>query len=316
MGGLTRVFIASTGGHLTELVLLAPRLRPHADDELWVTFSSQQSHALLATHPTRYVRNTPPRDWRSLLINANTARRILDSNVDSVVSSGAGIALSFLPLARARGIDTHYIECCARVEGPSVSGRILEKVPGVRLYTQYPDFKSKRWTYRGSVLDGYEPVSVATPPALRRVVVTVGTLNFSFMRLLERARQILPDEVQVTVQAGADAARLVWPGVTIKQTMDADELSAAMQEADVVVAHAGIGSALSALEVGKIPILVPRVSSRGEHVDDHQSQIASHLLSRRLAVMADGDTLGLDHFVEALSSKAVRPVLQRKFLLN
>jgi UDP-N-acetylglucosamine transferase subunit ALG13 len=283
---------------------------------LWVTFSSRQSRALLASRPTEYVRNTPPRDWRSILINTKNARRILNSSVDSVVSSGAGIALSFLPLARARGIDTHYIECSARVTGPSVSGRILETVPGVRLYTQYPDQTSERWSYRGSVFDDYDTMPVSAPQELRSVFVTVGTLNFSFMRLLERLRRVLPASVQVTVQAGVDTGQLVWPGATIKELLDANELSAAMEAADVVVAHAGIGSALSALRVGKVPILVPRMSSCNEHVDDHQLQITSHLSALGLAVITDADTLGPVHFAEALTRRAVRPVGERLFELS
>ena len=41
------------------------------------------------------------------------------------------------------------------------------------------------------------------------------------------------------------------------------ELTQAMQEADVVVAHAGVGTALAALEVGKCPVLVPRRLAHG-----------------------------------------------------
>ena len=43
---------------------------------------------------------------------------------------------------------------------------------------------------------------------------------------------------------------------------------AATAAADVVISHAGVGSALTALRCGKRPILVPREAARGEHVDD------------------------------------------------
>jgi hypothetical protein len=100
---MTRLLVASTGGHLAELVLLAPRLLPSAGHDLWVTFDSQQSRTLLAEQSVRYVRNTPPRDWRSVIANARTARSIFrTASIETVVSNGAGIALSFLPLARAK----------------------------------------------------------------------------------------------------------------------------------------------------------------------------------------------------------------------
>ena len=45
----------------------------------------------------------------------------------------------------------------------------------------------------------------------------------------------------------------------------------------VVVTHGGIGSVLLALSVGKRPIVMPRCSRLGEHVDDHQIAFAERL---------------------------------------
>jgi UDP-N-acetylglucosamine transferase subunit ALG13 len=67
------------------------------------------------------------------------------------------------------------------------------------------------------------------------------------------------------------------------------ELVDAIARADVVVSHSGIGSALDVLEAGKVPVLVPRRASRGEHVDDHQRLIARELHVRGLAVHRELD---------------------------
>jgi UDP-N-acetylglucosamine transferase subunit ALG13 len=64
-----------------------------------------------------------------------------------------------------------------------------------------------------------------------------------------------------------------------------------MREADVVVAHAGVGTALAAFEVGKCPLLVPRRLALGEHVDDHQTEVAGELGGRGLALTIDADDL-------------------------
>jgi UDP-N-acetylglucosamine--N-acetylmuramyl-(pentapeptide) pyrophosphoryl-undecaprenol N-acetylglucosamine transferase len=313
---MTRLLVASTGGHLTELVLLAPRFSPPADDELWVTFDSQQSRTLLAGCNVRFIRDTPPRDWRGVLINAVVARTILsDADIDMVVSNGAGVALSFLPQARVKGIPTHYIECSARTEGASVTGRILQHLGGVRLYTQHPELRNSRWWYGGSVFDSYQAISVISPPPLRRVIITVGTLDFSFQRLLDRLKFVLPAQVDVVVQAGPDSSRINWPGARVEALMDPNELSQLMEQADVVVTHAGIGSALMAFEAGKSPILVPRMKSHGEHVDDHQTQIARQFAERGLAVMTDASTLDLDSFSAALSRCVKRAPERRDFPL-
>lgn len=312
---MTRMLVASTGGHLTELTVLAPRIWPPDPDELWVTFDSEQSRSLLAGRRVRYVRDTPPRDWRSVLVNTRAAWAMLDEGVDTVISNGAGIAVSFLPLARAKGISSHYIECSARAEGPSMAGRIIERAGGVSVYTQYPELANSRWKYSGSAFDGFRAVAVQRPPALRTVFVTVGTLDFSFMGLLTRLRSILPETVKVIVQAGTDSDRLNWPRAIIRSKMGFEEIRSTIKQADVVVAHAGVGSALGALDGGKVPVLVPRHQSLGEHVDDHQAEIARHLAERGLAVVGDSATVSLDDLLKTLPMR-VAHAGQRRFVLQ
>ena len=90
------------------------------------------------------------------------------------VSTGSGVALSFLPLAAAHGIPAHYIESAARVMEPSLTGRLLQRVPGIRLYRQYPDAARGKWRYAGSVFEGFEAAMTPTRP-VRRIVVTLGS---------------------------------------------------------------------------------------------------------------------------------------------
>ena len=91
------------------------------------------------------------------------ARRIFNRvDVKSIISTGSGIALSFLPYTAARRIPAHYIESAARVDAPSLTGRLLQLVPGVRLYRQYPTAEQGRWRYSGSVFDGFQPISELT----------------------------------------------------------------------------------------------------------------------------------------------------------
>ena len=47
--------------------------------------------------------------------------------------------------------------------------------------------------------------------------------------------------------------------------------------ADVVVTHAGVGSILTCLRLGRTPLVVPRQSRFGEHVDDHQVELTRAL---------------------------------------
>jgi UDP-N-acetylglucosamine transferase subunit ALG13 len=68
--------------------------------------------------------------------------------------------------------------------------------------------------------------------------------------------------------------------------------------AEAVITHAGVGSILCARRAGHLPIVVPRRRRHGEHVDDHQAELARALDERR-AVVAVWE---VDRLTEALES--------------
>ena len=57
----------------------------------------------------------------------------------------------------------------------------------------------------------------------------------------------------------------------------ADECLRRLAWADVVVAHAGMGSILTALDAGKPVVVLPRQARLGEHRNDHQAATVRHL---------------------------------------
>ena len=60
-----------------------------------------------------------------------------------------------------------------------------------------------------------------------------------------------------------------------------------MLEARVVVTHAGVGSIMTALTLGKQPIVVPRQKRFHEAVDDHQLALARRLDKAGLVVLTE-----------------------------
>jgi UDP-N-acetylglucosamine--N-acetylmuramyl-(pentapeptide) pyrophosphoryl-undecaprenol N-acetylglucosamine transferase len=76
--------------------------------------------------------------------------------------------------------------------------------------------------------------------------------------------------------------------------MSRDDLARTIDWADVVIAHCGVGSALSVLKQGKSPLLVPRRASHEEHVDDHQELIGRELEARGLATVREADSITRD----------------------
>lgn len=56
-----------------------------------------------------------------------------------------------------------------------------------------------------------------------------------------------------------------------------------IRSASVAITHAGAGSTLLCIEQGKHPVMVPRRSRLGEHVDEHQLPFAEKLEAGGLA---------------------------------
>ena len=304
------LFVASTGGHLEELFRLRDRLRPAATEVHWATADTEQSRELLAGESVSWMPVVPPKDWAGAIRCLGQASRIVGAvDAQRVVSTGAALALPFFVAARLRGLECHYVESAARSDGPSLTGRLSRRVPGVRLYTQYPGWADARWRFVGSVFDGFEPDAPAQPlpsGGLRRVVVTLGTqAGFSFRRALEALVRELPaicaPDVEILWQTGGtDTTGL---GIDAHPTVPPHVLRAAVDEADLVVGHAGVGSALCAIDSGRSPMLMPRQSTFGEHTDDHQLLIAAELAGRGLAVQATPEELTADALLRAAAGR-------------
>ncbi len=293
---LTTLLVASGGGHLEQLVELAPRLRGVDNDYIWVTWRSPQSVSLLADKEVVFVRPTQPRDPIGTSKNFDYAARLAGRrDVTAIVTTGAQVAIPFLIVGRALSKSCHFIESAARCDGPSLSARLARMIPGMHLYSQYRSWADDTFRYAGSVFDDYRTARVengASPPGSRpwNIVVTLGTLeNWEFRRLVEACIRVIPEGSNVLWQTGAtDVSGLPIEG---RGVVTNHELGAAIAAADVVISHSGVGSALTALRCGKRPILVPREAAHGEHVDNHQRQVAIELSSRGLALFRTPEEL-------------------------
>lgn len=305
------LLVASTGGHLEQLLRLRDRLGDVLGATEWATFDGPQSRALLRDETVHYVGYIRPRDIAAAVKDTPAAIRIVRSReYRAVVSTGAGIALPFFLAASAHGVPRYYIESAARANGPSLTGRLVGHIPGTRLFTQYQSWAGDRWSFVGSLFDAFEPGgSVVSPPtpatSLRHVVVTLGTMpRYGFRRVVERLAMILPEvcapDVEVLWQTGA--TDLSGLGVKGRNQVPADELQNAVRGADLVISHGGIGSALTALEAGRVPVMVPRRVAFGEHVDDHQVLICDHLGQRGIAVAREAHLLSAADLWEAAHS--------------
>ncbi|MCC2314577.1 glycosyltransferase [Cellulomonas xiejunii] len=290
---------ASTGGHLAELVRIEAALGS-APESLWITFDTPQSRSLLAGRRVLHVPEVTQRDLAGTVRAARLVRRLLrtsDVRFDGALSTGAAIAAAVLPAARSRRIPAVYVESMTRTEGPSMTGRLLEAVPGVRLVRQSDLWERRGWSHWAGVAASWRRAPSAAGP-VRRVFVTLGTTRkYPFDALLDALARVLPPGVEVTWQVPY-APRRTLPGTVVEQIRPErfDELA---READVTVCHGGAGSLLRLWELGVHPLVVPRRAARGEHVDDHQAQIARLVEGHGLGRVVEAPDLRWEDVVEA-----------------
>ena len=104
------------------------------------------------------------------------------------------------------------------------------------------------------------------------ILVTLGTQNQSFVRLLELIENSnIKDEI--VVQAGK--TKFESKKMKIFDYIPYEEMNELIKKSDLIITHGGTGSILMPLKMGKKVIAVPRLAKYAEHVDDHQTQLTS-----------------------------------------
>lgn len=107
------------------------------------------------------------------------------------------------------------------------------------------------------------------------VLVLLGTQNNDFTRLLRAVQENIDNKViedEVVVQAGF--TKFDSRDMKIFDFIDKEKLFELIDKADLIITHGGVGSIIASLKKGKKVIVVPRQKKYGEHVNNHQLQIA------------------------------------------
>lgn len=122
----------------------------------------------------------------------------------------------------------------------------------------------------------------------RLILLTLGTHEQPFERALELVAGLEgPDEF--LIQHGSTLPRPDLLDAEWVDYLESDELLANMRRASVVISHAGVGSIITAVRNGKLPVVLPRLARYGEHVDDHQLQLAGRFAAKGLVLVCGPD---------------------------
>lgn len=106
------------------------------------------------------------------------------------------------------------------------------------------------------------------------IFVTVGSQKFPFDRLIQRVDQMLEEGVlgeEVFIQTGtSDYA----PRCRHQPFCEREQFEELLEACSILITHGGAGTMVEAVKRGKRVVAVPRLARYGEHVDDHQLELA------------------------------------------
>lgn len=135
------LLISSTGGHFQALQRLHTFWSKH--DCCWVTFQTPSTELVLSNEKVYWAYSPTNRNIPNLIRNFFLALYvILKERPQLVLSTGAGVVVPFIILAKLCGIQTAFIESFTRVKELSLSARLV--LPFLdALYVQWEQLQAK-----------------------------------------------------------------------------------------------------------------------------------------------------------------------------
>ncbi len=237
------------------------------------TFDKPDARSRVEEHliPIRFPTN---RIVKNALLNGVIALRTIRAfRPDVIVSAGTAPAVSSFWVTKvvSRAV-TVYIEPVDGLRMPTLTARLVWRARMSPLCNMIRSW----WAGRGATRSG---------------------LRYESLRCRWDARAGLPAPLanarsgsrrlpflDVTAQWGCGSKP--WPDVRGETLMAHNRLVRSIQGATIVVSQASPGLARSILSEGRPWIAVPRLSSLGERVDDHQVDLAHYMQSKGVATLA------------------------------
>lgn len=114
------------------------------------------------------------------------------------------------------------------------------------------------------------------------IFVTVGTHEQQFNRLVKKIDELKQDGLiqdDIVIQTGFctyEPRYCEW-----KSLFSYEEMLFYVEKADIVITHGGPSSFIMPLQMGKIPVVVPRKLEFNEHVNNHQLDFAREVAKRQ-----------------------------------
>lgn len=138
------------------------------------------------------------------------------------------------------------------------------------------------------------------------IFVTVGTHEQPFNRLIECIDNLKRDGViteNVIMQTGFSTYKAKY--CQWNDFFPYREMEKYVADAHIVITHGGPASFIMPLQIGKMPIVVPRQKKFNEHVNDHQVEFAKAVFQRMGTIIPIFDIKELEGKIRSFDETVV-----------
>lgn len=121
------------------------------------------------------------------------------------------------------------------------------------------------------------------------ILVCVGASEYRFDRLLKMIDDLCDEKVLDCTKIIAQIGNTDYQPRNYKSfhLLGREEFQQYMEKSDLVITHAGTGSVIPPLKLGKKVIIVPRREKYKEHLDDHQLELTDLFTNAGYTLSAD-----------------------------
>ena len=131
-----------------------------------------------------------------------------------------------------------------------------------------------------------------------KLFVPLGTQKFPFNRLVKALNEMVNSGIytsqEIVMQSTIYEEK---PLFTHHEIIPLETFNSYLDKAEVIITHSGVNSIISSMNRKKPLIIVPRMKKYGEHVDDHQIEIAD-LMEQKFDVLVAKNTAQLVNLIE------------------
>lgn len=140
-----------------------------------------------------------------------------------------------------------------------------------------------------------------------KIFVPLGTQKFPFERIIRAINSLIEKnlykEDEILMQSMLFPITPQFKHVNMIANKD---FNCYMSKAEIIITHSGVNSIISAMSLNKPLIICPRLKKFGEHVDNHQDEIAT-LMQDKYDVIVCRDMKDLEDLIIKAPKHTYKP---------